>query len=307
LYDAACAAGLSGKAQKVFERLGTNNFEGVLRLLDDTKWVGSLYGLAAQGVEDVDKDLEIVKSALVSAVAKSHLDHSGLVSDVKKASALKFLSHFHSIFTTNYDLVLYWTIMAAEGRVPFADGFRSSDDEPEAPYVVFGERLGNTSGLYYLHGALHLYLAGGELRKHTWNRTGQRLTDLIRAGLEAGEYPLFVAEGTPERKLEQIQRHGYLWYSLDKLARIESPLVVYGHALGSSDAHLADTLSQNPKLAKIFIGLHGDLESEKNSALVNMGSQLIAAREKLANMRKNVKELEVFFYQSESAEVWTRK
>jgi hypothetical protein len=35
LYDAAVEAGLSARAQQVFARHGTNNFEGVLRLLED--------------------------------------------------------------------------------------------------------------------------------------------------------------------------------------------------------------------------------------------------------------------------------
>jgi hypothetical protein len=33
LFAAAVEAGLSARAQAVFERLGTNNFEGVMRLL----------------------------------------------------------------------------------------------------------------------------------------------------------------------------------------------------------------------------------------------------------------------------------
>ena len=92
LYDAAREAGLSGRAQEVFGRLGTNNFEGVLRLLDDTKWVGRLYGLSEDGLKAVEDDLRVVKETLVSAVAKSHLDHAGLVSDAKKAAALAYPS-----------------------------------------------------------------------------------------------------------------------------------------------------------------------------------------------------------------------
>jgi hypothetical protein len=43
LYEYAVNAGLSDTAKKVFEKLGTNNFEGVMRLLDDAHWVSVIY------------------------------------------------------------------------------------------------------------------------------------------------------------------------------------------------------------------------------------------------------------------------
>lgn len=51
LYDAAVEAGLSDRAQQVFAYLGTNNFEGVMRLLDDTHRVAEIYGLVAEGAQ----------------------------------------------------------------------------------------------------------------------------------------------------------------------------------------------------------------------------------------------------------------
>src|SRR5439155_21210102 len=128
--------------------------------------------------------------------------------------------------------------MSADDPPPFEDCFRADEDEPDLPYLVFSQRLGDKKGILFLHGALHLYLDGGELRKHSWIRTGQRLTELIQEGLEKGQYPLFVAEGSPEKKLDQIQGNGYLWYASEKLRNIESPLALFGHRLGSSDGHI---------------------------------------------------------------------
>jgi hypothetical protein len=247
LYDAAVAAGLSVRAQAVFERLGTNNFEGVMRLLDDAHWIATTYGLVRSGdSSEMIDDVRIVKTTLVEAVAKNHLPHTGHVSDEKKAAARNFFDPYHSIFTTNYDLLAYWVIMSAGERVIFQDGFREDEDAADAPYVIFSERLGNARGLFYLHGALHLYLASGELRKRCWSRSQTPLTDLIKQGLTENEYPLFVAEGAAEQKLSQIQRAGYLWYCLDKLARIKSPLVVFGHSLGESDRHIAVSAQRTP-------------------------------------------------------------
>src|SRR5687767_11430644 len=113
----------------------------------------------------------------------------------------------------------------------WGDGFRADVDEPEAPYLEFAERLGRERGIFFLHGALHLYQVAGETRKHSWIRAGRRLTELIVEGLDSGQYPLFVAEGAWQKKAEQIQRSAYLSYCLGKLSRIENPLVIFGHGM----------------------------------------------------------------------------
>ncbi|MBK6559963.1 MAG: DUF4917 family protein [Dehalococcoidia bacterium] len=88
LYAYAKEEGLSGRAQAVFERLGTNNFEGVLRALDDTAFVAEVYGLApgAEPTPTITDDAEQIKRVLVSAVAGRHLDLPSDVQDEKKAA-----------------------------------------------------------------------------------------------------------------------------------------------------------------------------------------------------------------------------
>lgn len=304
LYDAAVASGLSARAQKVFERLGTNNFEGVMRLLDDSHWVAETYELIRVGNSAMLEDVEIVKKTLVEAVAKSHIEHTGKLASEKKAAALQFFTPYWNIFTTNYDLLAYWVIMHAEGGPAWKDGFRADEDDPDTPYVVFAERLGGQQGIFFIHGALHLYVANGELRKHTWIRTGKPLTQLIQEGLAGKQYPLFVAEGTPEGKLEQIQRTGYLWYCLDKLSRVEGPLVVFGHALGESDQHIADAISDNLKLPTLALGLFGDPKSSANQAIYTAASKMKARREQLVTKHGRGQALDVLFYDSATAPVW---
>lgn len=304
LYEAAVAAGLSDRAQAVFKRLGTTNFEGVMKLLEDSHWVARNYGLTQSTSEsEMLADVEVIKRTLIAAVASNHLAHSGCVSDLQKQYASAFLAPFQAVFTTNYDLLAYWVSMSGS-KVLFQDGFREDDADREAPYVVFSERLGRNRGLLYLHGALHLHLAHGELRKHCWSRTHRPLTQLVREGLDAGNYPLFVAEGSAEQKLEQIQRVGYLWYCLDKLARIQSPLVVYGHSLGPSDQHIVDILIKNTDLATIYIGVHGGNGSEASRSLRSVAERMIASRRTLIERRERGKPLSVAFFASESAPVW---
>lgn len=304
LYDSAVGAGLSKRAQKVFGRLGTSNFEGAMRLLDDAHWVATTYELIKDGRSDLLDDVEIIKTTLVKAVANSHLTHTGEVEEERKQIALEFLSPYHNIFTTNYDLLPYWVNMYTPREQRWGDGFRSDEDEPDAPYVIFTERLGGHKGLFYIHGALHLYVAHGELRKHCWGRTGTPLTQLIKEGLEQQNYPLFIAEGKSEGKLEQIQRNGYLWYCLDKLARIEGALVVFGHALGDSDQHIIDVLATNPKLKRVAIGLFGDPTSKANKSIYASAKKMEATRAHLANTRKGVAPLSIEFFDSKAAAPW---
>lgn len=173
LYEAAVAAGLSERAQAVFTRLGTNNFEGAMRLLDDGHFLARTYELCNNDHSEMLDDLEVIKHALVDAVARSHLAHTGEVAEERKACAVTFLSPYHNLFTTNYDLLVYWVNMAAGFPPPYEDGFRADEDDPSAESVVFTEHLGDKKGIFFLHGALHLYLLAGALRKHSWTRTGR--------------------------------------------------------------------------------------------------------------------------------------
>lgn len=303
LFDAAVAAGLSTKAQAAFARIGTNNFEGVLRLLEDAHWLCAEYGISHPNTAHLQDDIAVVKNTLVQAVTASHLEHPGLVPDHKKEAAREFLKPFHNIFTTNYDLLLYWTVLSGS-RVSHGDGFRSDEEEPEAPYVVFTERLGAAKGIFFLHGALHLHVKGGQLRKHCWNRTQRRLTDQIRESLSRSEYPLIVAEGTPEKKLEQIEHNGYLWYALDKLHRIQGPLVIFGHSLGPSDQHIVNAVGSAEDLDRVFVSLHGDPDSESNLQIRAAVDRMKMLRGVRIAHRGRGKELNVEYFSADSAHPW---
>lgn len=90
LYQAALKEGLSKRAQELFSRLGTNNFEGVMRLLDDSHWVAQVYGLVNDKSEMLT-DLEIIKKTLIKVISKSHLAHPGDIEDDRKAAAARFI------------------------------------------------------------------------------------------------------------------------------------------------------------------------------------------------------------------------
>ncbi len=83
-----------------------------------------------------------------------------------------------------------------------------------------------------------------------------------------------------------------------------SPLVVYGHALGDSDQHIANAIADNPKLSLLAVGLYGNPKSAENQAIYTAASKMQRRRKEMRNRRPNTKSLDVYFYDSETASVW---
>ncbi|MGE5610366.1 MAG: DUF4917 family protein [Bacillota bacterium] len=306
LFEYAKQNGLPQRVLGIFERLGTNNFEGVMRLLEDADWMARHYGLWPEGTakSEMLADLDLVKGSLVNAVAQIHLEHTGMIDDERKSRCAQFLAPYHNIFTINYDLLLYWVEMHALDTLRGRDGFRADVDDPDAEYVVFREHIGDQKGIFFIHGALHLYVVKGEVRKHTWVRTQKPLIENVRESLERGQYPLFVAEGLAEKKLEQIQRSGYLSYCLGKLERITNALVVFGLSFGDSDRHLADVIANNKSLGTLYVGLYGDPDSALNRIVRQNVKSIQQRRERLIAAKQAKSPLEVKFYDTATAPVW---
>ncbi len=306
LFEYVRKTSLSTHVLKVFEYLGTNNFEGVMRLLEDSKWIAKHYGLErAKGVKaSISKDLTSIKKSLVSAIAKTHLPNPGTISDDRKNKCVVFLEPYQNVFTTNYDLLLYWVANHGQDKLKEQDGFRASIDDPSAAYLVFSEHLGQNKGILFLHGALHLYVEGGETRKHSWIRSSKSLIELIKEGLEKGQYPLFVAEGKADKKMAQIQRSGYLFYCLGKLERIASPLVVYGLSFSENDQHIINAIADNRNLDRVFIGLHGKIDSRTNKQIIHIGDWMMKRRKEYITKGRKAKELNISYFRSDTAPVW---
>src|SRR6059058_4324339 len=70
LFQFARDHGLSEHVVGVFEHFGTNNFEGVMRLLEDGEFLASYYRLkpTRSSVSSMADDLQSIKLALVEAL-----------------------------------------------------------------------------------------------------------------------------------------------------------------------------------------------------------------------------------------------
>jgi hypothetical protein len=150
--------------------------------------------------------------------------------------------------------------------------------------------------VHYLHGALHIFDAGTEVQKYTWRNTGIRLIDQIRAALNGGLYPIFVAEGESRQKHERIRHSDFLSKAYRSFQEIGNSLFVYGHSMAPNDDHIIRLIGRG-KLKQIFVGIYGDEESESN--------QMIRRKvETLQGMRPPRRPLEAHFFDAASAQVW---
>lgn len=301
LYEKA-KPGFNARIRYAFEYLGTNNFEGVMRLLQDASFIARQYGKSDLPTLMLE-DLETIQHALVKAVAENHLQRPSDVGDDRLSRCVLFLKPYKNVFTTCYDLLLYWVAMHGLKLLEERDGFRDSLDDEDAPYCVFREHVGGQNGIFFIHGALHLYTAGGEVRKHTWTKTGVPLIDGIRAALAEGQLPLFVAEGESEKKRRQILGNGYLDYCFGKFGRIEAPLVTFGFAFGPMDQHIVQAMAECAKLTDVYVGVHRP-NSDAGKAVIDAAMHLPELRKRLMAHGLKSKPLQVQFYDTDTAEVW---
>lgn len=256
LYDVAKGAdvrpGLDANSIALFEKLNTSNFEDVLRVLFHARLVDEQLG--SQQWASIESLYTSTKNALAAAVNFSHVPHgfNGLY-----AINLAFRG-FSNIFTTNYDLIPYWAIMQ-EDTWRFKDLFwgEGSTFDPSDTAVNADRCV-----ISYLHGAIHLVeLPDGKTKKLTANGIGS-LSSLF--DLAHPEYfPLFISEGSSERKLSRIMRNDYLRFSFEKFQSIGGSLVVLGHSLHKDyDQHLVNAL-RDGELESIAIGVWPHQEPEQ--------------------------------------------
>jgi Domain of unknown function (DUF4917) len=298
----------------VFQALGTQDFEAAIRALENAAKILPAY--VPHGDAAIAKMLEhaaALKEILVQTIAGNHPHIPSDIPDDKFWACRRFLSYFLAsekagcVFTLNYDLLLYWTLMHDD--MPFDDpidlgtndGFGNDEDDPDADYVVWqGETNAHSACVLFLHGALHLFDSGKELQKYTWVRKGVPLVDQAREALARDEYPLFVAEGTSAQKKTKIRHNAYLYQGFKQFtANVQQGkhcMFIFGHSLAENDDHILKRIGKG-RLKKLYVGIYGDpLE------LVN---QTIMQRAKaLAGQRQEKWPLEVAFYDAASANVW---
>lgn len=290
---------LSDELAEVFQELGTTDFEVVMESLQNAATLVKHYESANPALaRKLEEDAAQLRDVLAETIAKSHPARPYDVSDEQYGSCKSFLQNFDgNIYTLNYDLLLYWTLMQSElePQLESDDGFRHPEDGEEE-FVVWDVQNTNDQRIFYLHGALHIYDAGADLLKFTWSKTEIALVDQIKRSLAKREYPLIVTEGTSAQKMDRIQHSSFLGRAYRSFSAITGNLFIYGHSLAENDEHLLKLIDKR-NVNKIFVGIYGDASTKSNRRIIER-AQLIPGR------RSSRCPAEVLFFDAESAHVW---
>ena len=282
-----------------FEALDTTDFEKVMRGLIQTVLLLNAYSPGDNSlVEDLTRDAELLRTILAKVIASNHPARSNEISDDQFRSCRAFLNNFKKIYTLNYDLLLYWTLMKDDIDdldLKPDDGFRQPDTGP-MEYVVWDISDPGHQNIFYLHGALHVFDAGAEVQKHTWSNTGIALVDQIRDALGKGRYPIYVSEGSSKSKLDRIMHSSYLIRGYRSISNIGGTLFIFGHSLQENDEHVLERI-RDSNVVKVYVSIFGDPVSLENQ-------EIISRAQSLSSGRDGKQHREILFYDASSAGVW---
>lgn len=298
LFEQADFSKISPTAKNAFAALGTQDFERVIKALRDASKIVSAYGGPPGLAASLTADADGLRELLVQTIAASHPAWPGELTEHEYQSCRAFLANFDTVYTFNYDLLLYWAHMhTPEGEAPSSDdGFRTSQDDFDASYVVWEPDQSHEQNTWFLHGALHVFDSGTEIQKYTWKNTGVRLIDQIRNALSKNYFPLFVSEGTSAEKYERIRHNDYLAKAYRSFSSIQGALFIYGHSLAESDDHYLRCI-QRGKVSHLYVGLYGDPNSDNNKFIARRANQL-------SNGRRARNPLSVSYFDAATAKVW---
>ncbi|MDX2191005.1 MAG: DUF4917 family protein [Bacteroidota bacterium] len=250
----------SVESKGLFEAFETRNFEHVLESIETAKTVCTALKIETTAFETYKKE---VREGLIDSINTIHPRPISVDYDLVSQVAKQF-TDFNQIFTTNYDLFLYYIVLETK---KFGDHFFNAYSQK---YKYFGEPdQMNNNHIYFLHGALFLFESGLTTLKILRPTDGwllNRITDEIAQN----NYPLFISEGKSETKLKSIQSNRYLNFALNQFEKCsDKKLVIYGQSLSEQDEHLAKIIDKS--FEKIAISIRpqawktmGELKAEKS-------------------------------------------
>ena len=262
--------------KQLFSRTNTKNFELLMRLLEDFSNLSDIFGIEPETNIKIMKAHDDIQKALIDAVTKLHPDYVFDIPEAESKRCFSFLTQFLDygghVFSTNYDLLLYWVLMRnLTQKTNAIDGFsrnwQISHDTKHAIPGIHTElcwgKYKSTQNIHYLHGALPLFRTRAEIIKEEYDMTSYIL-EKIKARIEKNQYPIFVTAGDGSDKLRQIVQNRYLSFCYERLSAIEGSLITYGFGFGEYDEHIieainkAATKGKEGQLWSIYIGVFSE-------------------------------------------------
>lgn len=302
LYEEAKKAGrIDLSLTKLFSDFGTNDFEYILKLLSQTKRVNEILRVKDRYTPRLYKKL---KKTLIDTIRDVHPKHEQVKSLLLPMA--EFMKRFDTVLSLNYDLLVYWAMLEGNDKYGkwFKDGFVDEgrfDNDYHAltePYQAEGATL-----VFYPHGNLILAteFLGDEIKL---SRSGEKylLDTILGIWEERDHIPLFVSEGETDEKLQAIRRSNYLKTVYDyEIDSSNDSLVIYGWSFRDEDEHILKGIVHGG-VDRIAVSVH--------TSSGNAQSFCEAIEHKINKMYytlKKKRKCKIFFFDSESDDVWIHK
>lgn len=260
---------------KILSVLETRNFEVIMQYLDTFAALMEGLGGSKALKTRVERASSKLKNSLLDAVKQMHPEHVFKVPEDESEACATFLRRFlvtgGNIYSSNYDLLLYWVLMRNNvlnhcdgcGRELENDtGDYMDPDDQEWSELMWGKNR-DDQNVFYLHGALPFFDTGTAVAKEEYDAYNYLLKK-IGARMQKGEYPIFVTAGDGQQKLSHITHNQYLTYCYDNFCQAEGSLVTFGFSFGEYDKHIIDAINKAAKrkpphkLWSIYIGVYTD-------------------------------------------------
>ena len=258
LYDAAMNLNqLDAPQQSIFEFFKTRDFEFVLRALSHANAINGHLEIHETATANTYGQ---IKNALIGTVKVVHPDHNDTKHHFPAIST--FLSQFSTVFSLNYDLLVYWAIMAANdsaGGNLFKDCFKGDGHfEPNYDYLRRPQgSLATATLLFYPHGNLALATDMWGTETKIIHTTDDLLNAITASWTLGGSTPLFVSEGDSDNKLRSIRRNSYLNQVYTELCVHRDSVLVYGWSFGQQDSHILVALAR-ARVSRFGVSVHTD-------------------------------------------------
>lgn len=265
--------------QNLFERLNTKNFELIMQQLDNFCEIADLFSIDKTSVAKIKVISEQLKNSLIDAIKELHPEHVFKIPEEKSKSCINFLQEYLSqeglVFSTNYDLLLYWVLMrnsaknAIDGFGRYLETDLDSETYIDPVDLEYSElrwgKYKKEQSVFHLHGTLPIFDTGVNIIKVEYD-TEHYLLQKIKERIDNKEYPIFVTAGNGKEKLTHIMHNKYLTHCYEKLCNIEGSLITFGFNFGEYDTHIIDAINiaarmgqKIPdKLWSVYIGVYSD-------------------------------------------------
>lgn len=300
LFGKACNDSILNQTSKnLFETLQTTDFELVMNKLRQAYIINEVLQLDTDNVALHTYDN--IRQSLIKTIKEIHVQYADAIFQIDNIR--KFLEKFKTVISLNYDLLIYWAIMASNDRKPYKmkDCFTNHiDGNLGFEYDIEKLREPYNGGpdptlVFYPHG--NWILASNEnndeLKIRINNNTN--LFDAIGEKWKQKYVPLFVSEGSSEQKLKAIRRSTYLNFVYENvLSHLEPTVIIYGWKLAEQEQHLIKKIFSNNKISNVYISMYLGSNPEPIDEQKRIASML-----KRENRTMNIK-----FFDAASKNCW---